>query len=356
MGFARLASMALVGLIGCAGVLGFEDITVDTPLGDGSNDGGTSGTPSTGGTSSGGTSSGGASSGGTSSGGADAGPARCRSTSAFANPRAIDEVRDNGRNAWVRLSQDELTMTWMRRPNGATDFGPVSSTRSKVGDPWGPVTPLGSGAANLFAPSPSDNGLTFYFSVISSDKKTRRLASAPKQSLASRTTFDLMPLADDLYIIRSDRTNETFFASNRDPSGPRDVTDGAYSIYRARGPFGADDSRAEKLALDPGIKLATTDDLWLLEPVLSNDGLDLYYTAYVRTAPASPSMRGTFVASRPSVDAEFGPSTLVPTPSTDDVRLGFVSADNCRGYFYVFDPPISSTSPAHIAIMDRMPE
>jgi Tol biopolymer transport system component len=258
----------------------------------------------------------------------DASALGCDLAKPFGQPTALSELNTTNADAYVRLSPDEQTAYVASiRPGGAGDYDIYVAARPDVAMPFGALSPIGAinTANGDDVPTVTADGLMMVFSGNASPTgpydlyMTTRTSTAgsfgppsPVAGVNDPTAFDHTP-----YLLPDGMT--LYFASTRGTAGV------SYDLYRTTRP-------TPTSAFAPPTKLTelSTGD-GDSDPVVSPDGLTLYFTSY-RTETAGSS--DIWVASRASTGDPFGTATNVAELNTAAAEWPtWISNDGCRMYF-----------------------
>lgn len=251
---------------------------------------------------------------------------RCDLAKPFGQPAALSELNTTNADAYVRLSPDERTAYVASiRQGGAGDYDIYIATRPDVMMPFGALSPIGAidTANGDDVPTVTADGLTMVFSGSASGLyalyMTTRTSAAGSFGPPSAVAGINDPTADDHtpYLLPDGRA--LYFASTRGTAGV------SYELYRTTRPnltsaFGTPTKLTE---------LSTGDGD--SDPVVSPDGLTVYFTSYRKGGAGSSDI---WVASRASTGDPFGPATNVAELNTAVAEWPtWVSNDGCRLYF-----------------------
>lgn len=251
---------------------------------------------------------------------------RCDLTKPFGQPAALSELNTANADAYVRLSPDERTAYVASiRPGGAGDYDIYVATRADVTMPFGALSPIGpiDTANGDDVPTVTADGLMMVFSDSATGLydlyMTTRTSTAasfgppiPLASINDPSAFDHTP-----YLLPDGLT--LYFASTRG------TTVGTYDLYRTTRPnlTSPFDTPTKLTELSTGD--ADSD------PVVSPDGLTLYFTSYRQGSAGSSDI---WVASRASTADPFGTATNVAELNTTVAEWPtWISNDGCRLYF-----------------------
>jgi hypothetical protein len=248
---------------------------------------------------------------------ADAMLPACNHAMPFGAPVALASLNSAGQDYSARLSPDELTV-WFASDRAGTDEI-FTATRTSLTVPFANITAVANvsvAGENTVHPTVTGDELALYEQVgtggggvieVATRATTTNAFSTPAVSSVDSPQDDIMPF------VAPDGT-QLYFASNRG---------GTYRIYVATGSGGTFGTPA--LAPIPASGGSYADEM----PVLSNDGLALYF-ASSRTDPAFD----IHVATRSVPSGAFTAVAHVATVSVTGPYDGptWLSPDNCRLY------------------------
>lgn len=251
---------------------------------------------------------------------------RCDLAKPFGQPTALSELNTTNADAYVRLSPDEQTAYVASiRPSGAGDYDIYVATRPDVTMPFGALSPIEAidTANGDDVPTVTADGLTMVFSDSATGLydlyMTTRTSAAgsfgppiPVAGINDPTEYDHTP-----YLSPDGMT--LYFASTRGTAGV------SYDLYRTTrrnltSTFGTP-TKITELSTGDGDS----------DPVVSPDGLTLYFTSYRNGGTGSSDI---WVASRASTGDPFGIATNVTELNTTMAEWPtWISNDGCRLYF-----------------------
>lgn len=332
------SSVAIVSLLlaGCGAVLGIQDIEHETPA---------------------------AVDGGPEAGPKDAGddspaPRHCAANAEIATTEELTGLRDdsgvNGEDA-PRLTHDELTIVFRRVAPGGGVLGTFVAHRSTLDAPFESPHQLlvagGKDGEPAFTAITHD-GTRIFFSQVAPDAGTARaLRTAVRTEgvLDPRVIPNLGDDTDSVFPFPVDETRELFFARSTELRGPSRV----YRLYRATGAGEAFTSANEVTTVEtiaPADGFVTSYN----EPVLSDDGRHLYFTARGIATVGSALDSSWYVAARldPTSPTFEKPELLrMFDQSMPAGGIGALSPDDCR--LYTYRKPAGG--PSHLFVETRKP-
>ncbi len=247
-------------------------------------------------------------------------PEHCSATAPFS---AVRQVRGtSGPGALAHYSNDELTVYYVATTESATNI--VMATRHSIEGAFG--TPVPVSALNLadFVASPSitADGLTAYlesplggqFRIYSASRETQDKPFSVPTVVAEVAVYAGGPFV-------TQAGTELYFHLNRDGNGGVGNTQLFRATHTALG-F----QTVQELA---GV---SSDDYHESHPVLSPDGLALYFTRIPVSDPTSHTRVWRAVRAEVSEDfADPEPVAELDTPASE--VPDWISIDNCRLYF-----------------------
>jgi len=253
----------------------------------------------------------------------------CDRTAPFTSIRPLAEVNTAEHEAFPRVSPDERTIYFERRE--APDQAPTifRATRARVGDDFGPPAPVG-GTTSWGEPFVTADGLEILFvRTVAVGAATSKI-SRPALSYARRAAVDAPFGSAALHPADSgDHTIHRF--------APFVSSDGTELFFSQT--QGASDEDLFRVELTASGTVASTERLASLAgagrdtaPVLSSDGLTLYFYSERQTAPGTGTI---WVAHRDTPGGTFGAPSRVEDLAVDGAYTfpGSVSVDGCRLYF-----------------------
>ena len=250
----------------------------------------------------------------------DAAPGTCDREAAFTTFAAIDELNTDAAelNAW--LSHDERTIFFVRAVPGQQHdifFATRDDASGKFGDPE-PLDELNT-TGDEYKAMLTDDGLTIYF-----DRKPvgagYSIMTATRPSLAA-------DFVNDAPVSNVNLAGSSSFEPMVDSQGmyfgtTRDGDTELYFAPRAGNGFAAGESLLMVNSPDHNEEL----------PVVSADGLSLYFVSTDRAAP--PTGLDVWMAVRDDRKAPFGAPRILESLRTDQEEFpGWISDDDCRLYF-----------------------
>jgi hypothetical protein len=269
----------------------------------------------------------------------DAAPsASCNSSAPFGAPTLVPAVNAAGYgDAYARLSSDELTIYFAStRPTGTSypdagagvpGFHIFFATRANTTDPFGVPQPLASAnqAPYVVAPTITADGLALYYSswtgstgnIFVMTRSTPRSFGTPTLvSLGATGSFaDSYVSPDGQALYFEEVGSADIFTSTEGPQG-----------FGLPQPLG--------LAITPAGGCNTrADQCFTWSPVISADGLSLYFASNRAGSQGTTNSSDVWVARRPTKADAFGiPTNVAELNSLDEDIPSWLSADGCRIY------------------------
>ncbi len=263
----------------------------------------------------------------------------CDPNKAFGTPVALDALNVTNQAAYVRLSSDGLFAFFDAPAADADVSGPADlfqASRPTLSADFGaPVDIAGLGGSNeLGAPTITGDGLILYYAYVLNGANARiglvtRPNNSTKFSLETPTPVD-PPVDGDsdagflVYnsapYIRPDG-QELYFVSDR-------LQQNGFDIFR-----GSSAGDGGFVSADPLTELGNTHHE--RAPVISSDGLQLYYATDLQPDGGSETNLTVYRASRATTSALFSNITRVDELAIDqDTFPDFITADLCTIYFH----------------------
>lgn len=263
--------------------------------------------------------------------GFEAGPSGpCDPDKPFGSLTPLGNVNTFDDEGSPHLSADERTLYFDAKRNGA--YGVYFTTRGKIGDPFGDLEPIPSvdNSINVagfldVGPNVTDDGRTLFFArqggVTDSDLWTA-VRATPNDAFGTASAIASLD-------------------TNGFEAEPYVRGDGS-EIWYARQPGSAPDLALARLVgsayvMDTTGVLDAVNDPTYFDgyPVISKDGLTLYFGSERPSGNPSFGALDIWVATRKTTSAAFGTPHVLDSPanSTDRDYPGFVSDDGCRLYF-----------------------
>lgn len=255
----------------------------------------------------------------------------CDLTKEFAPATLLSTVSTPGNEGSPRLSEDELTIYFDAPRNGEMYNDLYMAHRGTITDTFSSFEKV-PGAANTddnyeFAPNVTADGLSIFFER--QDPATFNddfyVATRPnKQALFGAATPVAglnTPFYEGKLYVRGDGS-ELYFATRG--AFPKI---GLHVAKRVQGNY-----VVSRLANVNG----TTDEF---SPVVSKNGLVLYFASTRSTSGTGTSDTNIWVATRATTTADFGmPTQVLNVNSPESDEPGWISGDGCRLYLYSTRP------------------
>ena len=258
----------------------------------------------------------------------DAGPL-CDPTKDFLAPTLISSVNKTGTEGSPRLSDDELTIYFSAKRGGDPYYDLYMAVRGVLTDSFFNIAPI-PGAANTtdnyeFQPNITDNGLTMFFerqNAITEDSDlymtTRSVKTGPFVTATLIPDVNSMPGYDAKIFMRGDGTEFYYSKANPAAGGTTDIL------------FAKKAGANWTTTTLPVINDPLLDDYG---PVISKDGLTLFFSSPRPSGVGGPAGFNIWVAKRAVATADFGDPVLVPNVNSDAFdEPGWISVDGCRLY------------------------
>lgn len=269
----------------------------------------------------------------------DAGPVcpavvACDLAQPFGAPVLLGGVSSPFAEGTARLSEDERTITFCSLRN-LHSFDLFQASRSCVGDAFGAprlLPELSTTTHNEYGGSITDDGTRIFF-----ERQALAQGGGNADIFFAVRAGDAGPFGTPQPVPGVNDVRPSNYEASPFVRGSGDFfwfaafAGGSTELFTAEFRLGGDFAgRYETKRLTGPVNSPTADEN---EPVVSRDGLHLYFSRVDRLAPATKM--DIWEAHRASADVDFDAPTLVPNVQSDESEAPFwLSGDGCRLYLW----------------------
>lgn len=253
----------------------------------------------------------------------------------FTAPSPVTELNTNNRDAFLRLSADELTAYLSGDIVGAAAvLGGWKSSRASATGTFAAPTRLvitNDTAVEMWSPSVTADGLTLYFTRTNGNagkdiyKATRNAVTDNFSGLAPVTELNTNSSEEDVYVVPDG--SAIYFSSDR-------ANGNTFSIFRAA---------ANGATFSPPVEVLADTSLFVNRVVISPDELTMFYQG-------GNEIHETHRASKTAAFALQPALTVLGSPNADHPT--WISPDGCRLYL----ESDRGTAPMDVYLAVRTPQ
>ena len=252
----------------------------------------------------------------------------------FSAPQPIQSLNSTNRDAFLRLSSDELVAYFSRDVVGATAVlrGHTASRSSSTGafGSTSIITITGDTATEMWSPTVTADGRTLYFTRANGQTKdiykATRTATGPTDpfsGLAPVTELNSTSSEEDVYVVPDG--SAIYFSTDR-------ANNGTFSIFRAA---------ANGASFSPPVEVLADTSLFVNRVVISPDELTMFYQG-------GNEIHETRRASKTSAWTLSPAITMLGSTSADHPT--WVSSDGCRVYLQSDRMPTAGAMDLYVAV------
>jgi hypothetical protein len=254
---------------------------------------------------------------------------------AFSAPSAVTALNTVNRDAFLRLSADELTAYLSSDVVGASAvLGGWKSTRTSATGTFAAPTRLvitGDTAVEVWSPSVTADGLTLYFTRTNANaqkdifKATRAATTDNFGGLTPVTELNTASSEEDVYVVPDG--SAIYFSSDR-------ANGNTFSIFRAA---------ANGATFSPPVEVLADTSLFVNRVVISVDELTMFYQGANEIHETRRASKTAAFTLQPAL-------TVLGSPNADHPT--WISPDGCRLYL----ESDRGTAPMDLYVATRTPQ
>lgn len=278
----------------------------------------------------------------------DAGPPACDVTKEFGTPVLIASLSTSGHEGEARFpGDDELTVMYdaIRGAPGTTDI--YTATRPSLADPFGtPVKLAGPVTSDEYeqAGNVTQDGLTLFF-----ERQLRSTSVSKIYSATRATTTDPFGTPSPIDINTGFYTAMPFVRGDGKQIYHVSTNGGAATkVYLAT--FAAGVGYVQTEVSEVNLTKANNTPASQFAPVISPNGLTLFFATTYHVASASLNDTDIWVATRANVADKFSnPRAVANVNTPQDEEPSWITADGCRLYLQSTRPGGAGAQDIYVA-------